>query len=48
MRDFIIGFFVGSLISAMVIFANDPYLKCKDMYDTPDDIIECVWILEQP
>jgi hypothetical protein len=25
-----------------------PYEECKRMYSTPDDIIECVWIKENP
>jgi len=26
----------------------NPYEQCKRMYDTPEDISECVWIKENP
>ena len=35
-----IGISIGSLIH--------PYEQCKRMYDTPEDIAECVWIKENP
>jgi hypothetical protein len=25
-----------------------PYEVCKRMYDTPEDVAECVWIKENP
>lgn len=25
-----------------------PYEQCKRMYETPEDIMECVWIKENP
>ena len=25
-----------------------PYEVCKHMYDTPEDVSECVWIKENP
>ena len=25
-----------------------PYEQCKRMYDTPEDVSECVWIKENP
>jgi hypothetical protein len=27
---------------------SHPYEQCKRMYDTPEDISECVWIKENP
>ena len=27
---------------------DHPYEVCKRMYDTPEDISECVWIKENP
>jgi hypothetical protein len=27
---------------------SHPYEVCKRMYDTPEDISECVWIKENP
>lgn len=25
-----------------------PYEQCKRMYTTPEDVLECVWIKENP
>lgn len=27
---------------------SHPYEHCADLYTTGDDIVECVWILENP
>jgi hypothetical protein len=35
---FIVGLALGSY--------THPYEECKRMYETPEDIAECVWILE--
>lgn len=35
---FVLGLYMGS--------ANHPYEQCKNKYDMPGDIIECVWIKE--
>ena len=37
---FILGLVLGSW--------SHPYEVCKRMYDTPEDIMECVWIKENP
>ena len=29
-------------------YAIHPYEQCKRMYDTPEDVSECVWIKENP
>ena len=40
---------LGSFVAGME-FADtlNPYEQCKRMYDTPEDISECVWIKENP
>lgn len=35
---FVLGLYMGN--------ASHPYEQCKNKYDTPEDIIECVWIKE--
>jgi hypothetical protein len=37
---FVLGLALGSY--------SHPYEVCKRMYDTPEYIVECVWILENP
>ena len=37
---FVIGLALGSY--------SHPYEQCKRMYETPEDISECVWIKENP
>jgi len=37
---FVLGLYLGS--------ASHPYEVCKRMYNTPEDISECVWIKENP
>ena len=37
---FVLGLYLGN--------ASHPYEVCKMKYDTPEDISECVWILENP
>ena len=37
---FLLGLYLGS--------ASHPYEQCKRMYETPEDISECVWIKENP
>jgi hypothetical protein len=41
----IAGSFVVGLIQGS--YAH-PYEQCKRMYDTPEDVMECVWIKENP
>ena len=37
------------LISGLALGSySHPYEVCKRMYDTPEDISECVWIKENP
>ena len=45
--------FVAAVVSFFVIGARigyefHPYQSCKRMYETPEDISECVWIKENP
>ena len=51
------GFFEGfykasAILNPLIIFAllallyYHPYERCERMYDNPNDIMECVWILE--
>ena len=37
---FVLGLTLGSY--------SHPYEQCKRMYETPEDISECVWIKENP
>jgi len=37
---FVLGLALGSY--------SHPYEVCKRMYETPEDISECVWIKENP
>jgi hypothetical protein len=38
--SFVVGLILGS-------YAH-PYEQCKRMYDTQEDVMECVWIKENP
>jgi hypothetical protein len=38
--------FIILWLSYMLVF--HPYEQCKRMYETPEDISECVWIKENP
>lgn len=40
-----IGLTLG-LVTSWVLLSNHPYDRCVEMYATPEDIGECVWILE--
>lgn len=35
-----------AIIALILMYAFHPYERCKRMYDNPNDIMECVWILE--
>ena len=40
---------LGSFLAGMELSDTlNPYEQCKHMYDTPEDISECVWIKENP
>ena len=40
---------LGSFVAGMELADTlNPYEQCKRMYDTPEDISECVWIKENP
>ena len=41
---FITGLGVGLALGTY----SHPYEVCKRMYDTPEDISECIWIKENP
>ena len=41
------GILFGLGVIALANYAR-PYEVCKRMYNTPEDIGECVWILENP
>ena len=45
-QSFWIGMALGIGIS--LGSCSHPYEQCKRMYDTPEDIAECVWIKENP
>lgn len=38
-------FLIGGL---WIGYESHPYEKCKQMYETLEDISECVWIKEHP
>ena len=39
----------GSFLAGMELADTlNPYEQCKRMYETPEDISECVWIKENP
>ena len=43
-----IGFAIaGSFVVGLILGAH-PYEQCKRMYDTPEDVAECIWIKENP
>ena len=40
---------LGSFVAGMELADTlNPYEQCKRMYETPEDISECVWIKENP
>ena len=40
---------LGSFVAGMELADTlNPYERCKRMYETPEDISECVWIKENP
>ena len=40
---------LGSFLAGMELADTlNPYEQCKRMYDTPEDISECIWIKENP
>ena len=43
-------FWVGIVLALGVGLGNygHPYESCKRMFETPEDISECVWIKENP
>ena len=49
--DFAAGLFVGSLLTATVLIVlgmtmDTNFEKCSKRYSVPDDVMECVWLLE--
>ena len=42
------GLLVGLGVGMNVGYHSHPYEVCERMYDTPEDISECVWIKENP
>lgn len=42
---FLLGAFVVDIFHDM---NTHPYDECVTMYETPEDIMECVWIKENP
>ena len=42
------GFLVGLGLGMTVGYNFHPYESCESMYETPEDISECVWIKENP
>jgi hypothetical protein len=45
-----IGFAIaGSFVVGLILGSwSHPYEQCKRMYDTQEDVMECVWIKENP
>jgi len=44
-----IPFIIGALVMDIAHdLKTHPYDECKEMYETPEDISECVWIKENP
>ena len=44
-----IPFLFGALVVDVLHDLNEhPYDECSTEYQTPDDIVECVWIKENP
>lgn len=39
-----IGMFMG-LIMGWLLSGSHPYDRCTEMYQTPEDISECVWLM---
>ena len=42
------AFWIGIAFAIGIALGNyvHPYEQCKRMYDTPEDVSECVWIKE--
>lgn len=36
------------LVGGVLAYILHPYEQCSRMYDTPQDVLECVWIKENP
>ena len=34
------------ILALLALYYYHPYERCERMYDNPNDIMECVWILE--
>jgi hypothetical protein len=54
-EGFFDGFYKASVIlnpfilmALLAMYYYHPYEVCKRMYETPEDISECVWIKENP
>ena len=43
-----VGVILGAWVGTWVTWLTHPYEQCKRMYETPEDISECVWIKENP
>ena len=50
LKNFWVGFAIaGAFVLGVKLGHNyHPYEECKRMYETPEDISECVWIKENP
>ena len=50
LKSFWSGIIVSSAFVLGVLLGNHshPYEVCKRMYNTPEDVAECVWIKENP
>jgi len=42
------GILTGLGVGLVLGSYSHPYEQCKRMYNTPEDISECVWIKENP
>ena len=53
-KGFLMFFWPGIIVSSAFVLGvlsgnyGHPYEVCKRMYNTPGDIMECVWIKENP
>lgn len=46
MNYLVIGFLAGLTVGIVLAIKENPYDRCSTMYTAPEDIIECLWILE--
>ena len=43
-----ITFLAGFVLGGLMVTLTNPYEQCKRMYETLEDVSECVWIKENP